>query len=79
MNYYIVIALSAPYGAATHVGLKQPPKLGGDWLFDLLQDVEGPVLQEDCTAPASPAVSSLSELTSAQAKADIEAHLGLAS
>ena len=81
MEYYIVIALTAPYGAATHIGLKQPPKIGGNWLFDLLTET-GPdayaVTQADCTAPSAESVTSLSELTGAQAKSDIEAHLGIA-
>lgn len=82
MNYFIVLALTNAHASgATHVGLTQPPKIGGDWLFDLLTQ-SGPddyaTVQSDCTAPSDPSVTSLSELTAAQAKTDIEAHLGTA-
>lgn len=82
MNYFIVLDLTNPHASgATHVGVTQAPKIGGDWLFDLLTRV-GPneynAIQGDCTAPSSPSVTSLSELTAAQAKIDIEAHLGTA-
>jgi hypothetical protein len=79
-SYYIVIELSAPYGDASHVGIKQPPKIGGDWLFDLLTETGSDsyaVVQQDCTAPASESLTSLSEITSTHAKADIETHLGI--
>jgi hypothetical protein len=79
-EYYIVITLAAPYGAATHAGIKQPPKIGGDWLFDLLTETAPDAyatVQQDCTAPADELLTSLSELTAAQAKTDIEAHLGV--
>lgn len=62
MSYYIVKDLSETHASgATHAGLIQPPKIGGDWLFDLL-NAEAAVVQADCTAPAGEDVDTLSEI-----------------
>jgi hypothetical protein len=75
-EYYIVQDLPGPYSnGANEIGLKQPPKIGGDWLFDLLKD--GSVVQGDCTAPVGDDITSLSELTAANFLRDVSAHLGV--
>lgn len=66
MSHYIVVPLSETHSSgATHAGLVQAPKIGGDWLFDLLveeSENEYTVVQPDCTAPAGEDVDSLSEI-----------------
>lgn len=72
MSAYFTIELSAAYGEATEVAVMQPPKLGGEWLFDLI----GPqgLVQANCTAPAV-RVAHAADITVANAQADIEEHL----
>jgi len=77
--YYIVQDLAQAHASgATKVGLKQPPQIGGDWLFDLLDPNEA-VLQSDCTAPAGADVDTLSEVAGSPVGAtfirDVNAHL----
>ena len=77
--YYLTINLAQTYtGGATQAGLKQPPRIGGDWLFDLL-DAEGALVQADCTAPAGADVDTLSEVTGSPVgstfERDVNAHL----
>jgi hypothetical protein len=81
--YFIVIALAQPHASgATHAGLKQAPKIGGYWLFDLLTEPAPnsySVVQPDCTAPAGEDVDSLSEIAGSPVgstfKRDVDAHL----
>lgn len=83
MSYFIVIALTSPHASgATHAGLKQPPAIGGDWLFDLLTETSPDnyvVAQPDCTAPAGEDVDSLSEIAGSPVGStfarDVNAHL----
>lgn len=78
--YYLVVDLDQPYGPAnaTQAGLIQPPKIGGDWLFDLLNE-SGSVVQSDCTAPAGSDIDTLSEIAGSPVgstfKRDVNNHL----
>jgi hypothetical protein len=81
--YFIIIALAQTHSSgATHAGLKQAPKIGGDWLFDLLTESgenQYAVTQGDCTAPAGEDVDTLSEIAGSPVgstfKRDVDAHL----
>jgi hypothetical protein len=75
---YITVNLDAPYGpqGANEAELVAPPKVGGDWLFNLNRD--GALVQPDCTAPAGEDITSLSELTAQNFKRDVQVHLGIA-
>lgn len=77
MNSYIVVNLDAPVEptGANEAELVQPPKVGGDWLFNLRRD--GVMVQSDCTAPAGQDISSISELTAANFKRDVQIALSI--
>jgi hypothetical protein len=82
-TYFIIVALAQTHtSGATSAGLKQPGKIGGDWLFDLLTEPAPnnyAITQADCTAPMGLDVDSLSEVAGSPVgstfKRDVDAHL----